>query len=54
MDRDDILKAVEMFAHSQGFYGRLLMELRENEDFLDYLVEQNFSNTVEMIRFLEC
>lgn len=53
MDRDDILKAVRMLSCSQGFYCRLLMELQENEDFLNYLVEQNFKDTVDMILFLE-
>ncbi len=53
MDKNDILKAVYMLACSQGFYGRLYMELQENEGLLDYLVEQNFKDTLDMVFFLE-
>ena len=54
MNKKDILHAVEMLSCSQGFYCRIYMELQENEDFLNYLVEQNFNDVVDMIMFLEC
>lgn len=54
MTAEEIMDAIKALAQSQGFYGRLLMDIHDNEEILDYLVEQNFKNVVEMIMFLEC
>ena len=53
MNKEQILDAVAELACSQGFYGRLLRDLRENPDYLDYLEQQHFSDTLDMILFLE-
>ena len=57
MKKEDILKAIRSLAASQGFYGRLLMMLTSDEPdavaYLQYLEEQNFEDTVDLIMFLE-
>jgi hypothetical protein len=47
------LAAVRNLAMSQGSYGRLLEQLENNEELLDNLVEQNFSDVVDMVLYLE-
>ena len=54
MNKEQILSAVASLAQSQGFYGRLLRELRGNEKALDYLEQQKFGDTLDLIMFLEC
>lgn len=53
MSADDILDAVAGLSCSQGSYGRLLMELRANPDALQELVDKKFSDTLDMILYLE-
>jgi hypothetical protein len=53
MNREQILAAVKELAKSQGFYGRLLETLRNNEKALAYLEEQKFGDVVDMVMFLE-
>ena len=53
MTADEILNYVRGLACSQGFYGRLYEQLRTNKEALDYLVEQKFSEGLELILFLE-
>lgn len=53
MNKEQILDAVAELACSQGFYGRLFRDLQENPDYLDYLEQQHFSDTLDMILFLE-
>ena len=53
MNRDDILAAIKSLAHSQGSYGRLYEAIKDNDDALEYLEEQNFSDPVDLILFLE-
>lgn len=53
MNREQILAAVRNLAMSQGSYGRLLEQLENNEELLDNLVEQNFSDVVDMVLYLE-
>lgn len=56
MDREQILDAIRNLACSQGFYGRLLDYIDcgdGGQDYLDYLVEQEFRDVVEMVLFLE-
>lgn len=65
LDKDDIppkysteelliLEWVKMLAHSQGFYGRLLMELKEDRMMLEHLASQGFTSCLDMIYYLEC
>lgn len=56
MNREQILSAIRNLACSQGFYGRLLDYIDcgdGGQDYLDYLVEQEFTDVVEMVMFLE-
>lgn len=57
MNRTQILNAVSQLAASQGFYGRLYEALtngtEESENFLDTMEEQNFSDVVDMVMWLE-
>jgi hypothetical protein len=53
MSADEILEAVAGLACSQGSYGRLLMELRANPDTLQKLVDKKFSDTLDMILYIE-
>lgn len=57
MKKEDILKAIRSLAASRGFYSRLLMVLTSDEPdavaYLQYLEEQNFKDTVDLIMFLE-
>ena len=53
MSADEILDAVAYLARSQGFYGRLLDELRTNPDRLHELVDRKFANTLAMVIYLE-
>lgn len=51
MNKQEILSAIESLAQSQGFYGRILENL--NDEALDYLEKQNFTDTLDLILFLE-
>lgn len=53
MKRNEILNAIKSLARSQGFYGRLLNEIEENDEILDVLERQNFNDVVDMILFIE-
>lgn len=53
MNREQIYDAIESLAHSQGFYGRMLDYLKENPKALDALVEQNFTDVVDLVMYLE-
>lgn len=57
MKKEDILKAIRSLAASKGFYGRLFMALTSGEpdaiEYLQYLEEQNFKDTVDLVMFLE-
>ena len=52
MNKEQILSAVASLAQSQGVYGRLLRELRCNDKALDYLEQQNFGDTLDLVLFL--
>ena len=54
MTKDQILDAIKSLAMSQGFYGRLLSEIDENPEILDVLEGQHFSDSVDMVMYLEC
>ena len=53
MTREEILENIKMLAKSQGYYGRLLREIEEDETILDTLEGQNFNDVVDMVLFLE-
>lgn len=42
-----------MLACSQGFYGRLYEQIKDNDEALSYLEEQNFKDPIDLILFLE-
>lgn len=53
MNKAEILIALKKLAHSQGFYGRLLEEIENDDSILQQLEDQNFKDTVDMILWLE-
>lgn len=57
MKKEEILSAIRSLAASQGFYSRLLFVLSSNEPdavaYLNYLEEQNFKDTIDLVMFLE-
>lgn len=61
MNRDEIMDAIKMLASSQGFYGRMYINLREMRDNdpdefdrnMTILEEQNFGDAVDMVMFFE-
>ena len=53
MTKAQILDTIRTLAFSQGFYGRLYNDIRNNDEALDYLEEQNFGDNLDLIMFLE-
>lgn len=57
MKKEEILSAIRSLAANQGFYGKLLFVLSSDEPdaiaYLNYLEEQNFKDTVDLVMFLE-
>ena len=53
MNSEEILNTIKDLAKSQGFYGRLLEQIQDNEEALEYLEQQNFKDAVDLILFLE-
>lgn len=54
MNAEQILDFIRTLAMSQGFYGRLLARIQEDSTILDMLVNQHFSEPMDLIFFLEC
>jgi hypothetical protein len=54
MTKEQILDAIKSLAMSQGFYGRLLRSINENPAILDELESQHFSDSLDMVMYLEC
>lgn len=54
MNAQQILDAVRGLAASQGFYGRVLEQLEDNADALEYLAAQKFGDVLDLVLFLEC
>ena len=58
MTKKDIKENISMLAQSQGFYGRLLNQIEEDESVLDYLYEQSvqegWKDAVDMVLAIEC
>ncbi len=49
-----ILNWCIILSHTQGLYGRLLNELKDNKEALEYLAEQNFDSMLDFAMFIEC
>ena len=57
----EVIDVIKMLAHSQGFYGRLLRSIEEQyeedyenwEAFMQYLEEQKFKDTLDVVMFFE-
>ena len=58
MTKEAIKKNITTLAKSQGFYGRLLNQIEEDEEVLDYLYEQSvqegWKDAVDMVLAIEC
>lgn len=62
MKMNEILKAIQSLARSQGFYGRLyrnLIAYKDNdperyEAITEMLENQHFTSPVDMVLFFEC
>ena len=58
MTKETIKKNIANLAQSQGFYGRLLNQIEEDESVLDYLYEQSvqegWKDAVDMVLAIEC
>lgn len=56
MSKQQVLGIIEELAHSQGFYGRLLEQLNNDENMLNILCEhaKGFKDELDLIFFLEC
>lgn len=53
MNKKEIMEAIKSLAKSQGFYGRLYEDLKENTEALEFLEKQNFKDSLDMVMFLE-
>ena len=53
MDKKEIYEAIKSLAVSQGFYGRLLEQIEDHPEILDVLEEQNFSDVINLVMYLE-
>ena len=53
MDKKKILETIISLSQSQGFYCRVLNEIRENPEILDYLEKQNFKEPLDLVLYLE-
>lgn len=53
MTAQQIFDTIRSLSFSQGFYGRLLEQVRENSNILDYLEAQQFGSSLDLILFLE-
>lgn len=58
MTKKDIKESIAMLAQSQGFYGRFLNQIEDDEAVLDYLYEQSvqegWKDAVDMVLAIEC
>lgn len=53
-NKKNILNWCSQLACSQGFYGRLLRRLKEDENALTEMALKNFENILQMIEWVEC
>ena len=53
VNKEQIYETIKSLAHSQGFYGRLLSQIKEQPEILEALEYQNFKHPLDLINFLE-
>ena len=53
MTRKQILETIKDLAKSQGFYGRLYEQVKDNKEALDLLESQGFESVVDLVLWLE-
>lgn len=57
MTKQDIKNNIAMLAKSQGFYGRLLNQIEDDEAVLDYLheksIQEGWKDVVDMVISIE-
>lgn len=58
MDIKQILTVIKELSQSQGFYGRLLRDIKglnyeQFNEFKDYMESQNFKDSLDVIMFFE-
>lgn len=53
MSKQEIMEVIEALAHSQGYYSRLYVTLKEHPEALEFLEKQNFKKPIDIIMFLE-
>ena len=59
MKAKDVINVIEELSYSQGFYGRLLRQIKglNAEDFREFcrvMEEQNFRDSLDVVLFFEC
>jgi len=59
MTAKDVINVIEELSYSQGFYGRLLRDIKSlnAEDFREFcrvMEEQNFRDSLDVVLFFEC
>lgn len=59
MKAKDVINVIEELSYSQGFYGRLLRDIKglnanDFREFCRVMEEQNFQNGVDVVLFFEC
>ena len=59
MKAKDVINVIEELSYSQGFYGRLLRDIKglNAEDFREFcrvMEEQNFQDKLDVVLFFEC
>ena len=56
MTAKDVINVIEELSYSQGFYGRLLRDIKglNAKDFCRVMEEQNFRDSLDVVLFFEC
>ena len=59
MTAKDVINVIEELSYSQGFYGRLLRDIKglNAKDFREFcrvMEEQNFRDIIDVVLFFEC
>ena len=59
MTAKDVINVIEELSYSQGFYGRLLRDIKglnanDFREFCRVMEEQNFRDSLDVVLFFEC
>ena len=59
MTAKDVINVIEELSQSQGFYGRLLRDIKslnanDFREFCRVIEEQNFRDSLDVVLFFEC